>query len=295
MPKVNLGVNFIVDIWYDPCDPDPWILVEIALPCILQAIWEYLQPDWEDWIEWTTGKTWQKHLRKHINLGKWKEARWIDRFLIFLFVAEAGVQRLGWIFLVAEITANAFIRWSSIVMTLPGCDEAFNKQWGKSKTPIDGRPLNHDWSNASIFLTEQGTLLPYIQASYEIQPGDTFQYLTFQLYANYFTGEPLRVALRIREIHTGKILAETPMATEPPSPGHAPSIKGRFRNESDAVWLISVEVQLNSQDNPILWHCAQGFAYVAIYSHSSKQFPSALPYIGTPVPSRRTGQKNPIT
>jgi len=51
-----LGVNWILNIFYDPCDPQPWIYIELLFPAILLAIWEYIVPSWKDVIDYTTGK-----------------------------------------------------------------------------------------------------------------------------------------------------------------------------------------------------------------------------------------------
>lgn len=293
MAKVNVATNWIRDIYYDPCDPNPWIYLELAFPALIQALWEYLQWDWEDYYEGVRGKSWQKDAKMVIRGSKFQPPKAMSRGLMFLFIAEAGIQRIGWMFLVAEIVANAFIRWSSLILSLPKCNEEVTSEWGSSRSPIDGRPLNHDWMVGPSWTIESGNMFPYIGARWNVPPGGAVYYTTFQRYANFFSGAELRVTAQIVDIDTGDVVATAP-PNDPNDPANRSSaMHGKIRNPTAGTKRYEYQVKLDPSENPLIWHCIGDFISVRIFQANMVEEKINLPYIGLPQPSRRTAKKRP--
>jgi hypothetical protein len=290
VPKVKISSNWIREIYFDPCDPDPWIYLELAFPALIQALWEYVQWDWEDYIEHTTGKPWQKHARNHIRNGHWQPPKAISRGVSFLFIAEAGIQRLGWMFMVAEIVANAFVRWSSLVLSLPQCNEEYASGYGRGSEPLDGRPLTHDWMTGPSWVCEAGDMFPYIGARWIVEAGGAVYYTTFQRYANFFSGEELIVNTRIIRLSDGKVMAEgEPNVPSDPNKRSA-SMHGKIRNTSEVNVEYEFQVRLADGQSPLIWHCIGDFVSVRFFGKKDKTPKIYLPYISTPQPSRRTAK-----
>lgn len=287
MSKVNLGVNWVRDLWYDPCDPDPWILLELAFPAVIQAIWEYVQWDWEDYVEVATGKPWQKHLKKKIKANKWQPPKAMSRGVLFLFIAEAGVQRLAWMFLVAEIIANAFIRWSSLLASLPECNEEVTSAWGRSESPLDGRPLNYSWMSGPEWATEAGNIFPYVPSKFTIPAGGAAYYATFQRYAAFISGTELKVVTRLIRVHDGKVLNSAP-PNDPDDPKNRSSaMYGKVRNTDGEDRTYEFQVMLLPGQTPLVWHCVGDFVSLRIFEPSAMMPTISLPYIPLPQPDRR--------
>jgi hypothetical protein len=290
MSSVKISTNWIRDIYYDPCDPNPWVLVELAFPALIQAIWEYIQWDWEDYIQHGTGKTWQKRAKTKLKANKWQPPSAMSRGVLFLFLVEAGVQRLGWMFMVAEIIANAFIRWASLVMSLPACNETITSTWGRSESPIDGRPLSWEWSPGSTFVCEEGTMFPYIHPRWTVPPGGSAYYTTFQRYANFFSGAELKVRTRIVRTRDGYPINETPW-NDPSKPTERSSaLHGKIRNTADLPEEFEFQVQLADSEFPLVWHCIGDFVSVRIFEPHQQMPQLGMPYIPLDQPKRRTAQ-----
>jgi hypothetical protein len=287
MAKVNVGTNWIRDLWYDPCDPDPWIIVELAFPALIQAIFEYVQWDWEDYVEVGTGKPWQKHFKQKIKANKWQPPKAISRGVLFLFVIESSIQRIAWMFLVAEIIANAFIRWSSLIYSLPACNAEAKRDWGRSETPLDGRPFNYDWQDGSSWVTEAGTMFPYIYPDFTVPAGGAATYATFQRYANFITGEELIVKTRIIRVRDGYPIDEAPPNDPSSKENRSSAMAGRIKNTSDQAEEYRFQVQLQGGQFPLVWACIGDFVSVSIYDPDTNPESLILPYIPLPQPDRR--------
>lgn len=293
MGKVNVGTNWVRDLWYDPCDPNPWIFLELAFPALIQAIWEYIQWDWEDYYENIRGKSWQKDMKTVVTASKWQPPKAVSRGTMFLFLAEAGVQRIAWMFMVAEIVADAFIRWCSLIASLPECNETITSDWGSSKSPIDGRPLSRDWMIGPSWTTEAGTMFPYIGATWTVPAGGAVYYTTFQRYANFFTGKELKVITRIVDVESGNPIAEAPVNDPDDPQNRSSAIHGKYRNAGLLPKTFNFEVKLVDETNPLIWHCIGDFISVRIFAPSEVPPKLTLPYIPTFQPSRRHAKKRP--
>lgn len=293
MGKVNLGTNWVRDLWYDPCDPDPWIFLELAFPAVIQAIWEYIQWDWEDLFEATTGESWQKKVKKKIKANKWQPPKAMSRGVMFLFLAEAGVQRIAWMFMVAEIVANAFIRWSTLIASLPECNEEVVSDWGRSESPIDGRPLSHDWMIGPSWAVEAGNMFPYIGARILVPAGGSVYYTTFQRYAPFPFGEELIVTTRLINEETGEPIDEAP-PNDPNDPKNRSSaLHGKYRNTGPIAHHVVFQVRLADGQNPLVWHCIGDFVSVRVFAPSEKLPTITLPYVPLDQPSRKHAKKRP--
>lgn len=293
MAPVKISTNWVRELYYDPCDPDPWIYLELAFPCLIQAIWGYIQWDWEDYIEHGTGKTWQKRAKQQIKGNKWQPPKAISRGVAFLFIAEAGIQRIGWMFLVAELVADAFIRWASIVANLPACNEIITSTWGRSKSPIDGRPLNWDWSPASTWTIEAGTMFPYIHAQWTVPAGGAAYYTTFQRYANFLSGAELKVSMRVVRIHDG--VEVSPVTSNDPSDPLKRSVAmhGKVRNLDDVARTYEMQVKLDGSEHPLVWHCVGDFVSLRIFERTEVMPTIGLPYVVLDQPKRRHSSPRP--
>lgn len=293
MAKVNVGTNWIRDLYYDPCDPDPWILVELAFPAVIQALWEYLQWDWEDFYEGTRGRSWQKDGKVIITGSKWQPPKAVSRGVLFLFLAEAGVQRIAWMFMVAEIIADAFIRWASLVASLPACNVEVTSDWGRSQSPIDGRPYSTDWMTGPSWTVEAGTMFPYIGARITVPPGGAFYYTTFQRYQPFPFGDDLVVVTRLVCIDDGKVVDEAP-PNDPNDPQNRSSaLTGKLQNPSNVAKTYQFEVKLADSRIPLVWHCVGDFVSLRVFNRREEAPTIGLPYIPLPQPSRRTAKPRP--
>lgn len=290
MGKINLGANWIRKIEYDPCDPNPWIYIELAFPAIIQAIWEYIQWDWEDYIEHGTGKTWQKRAKKQVKANKWQPPKAASRGIMFLFLAEAGVQRFLWMFLVAEIAVNAFIRWSSLIMNLPECNTEIRSIWGRSESPLDGRPLHFDWQRGPAWALEEGTMFPYIQPNFVIPPGGAAMYCTFQRYANFITGEELVVKTRLVRLRDGYPIDEAPPNDPTDDNKRSSAMVGKIKNDRDFPEEYEFQVQLGGGQFPLVWACIGDFCSLRIFEPYPAIPTISMPYTPLEQPKRRTAQ-----
>lgn len=293
MVKVNVGTNWIRDLYYDPCDPDPWIFIELAFPAVIQAIWEYIQWDWEDYYEAVRGKSWQKDLKGRIRASHWQPPKWVSRGTMFLFIAEAGVQRLGWMLMVAEILADAFIRWASLIASLPKCDETINRDWGRSKSPIDGRPLNHEWQVGAAWTTEAGTMFPYVYSTFTVPARGAAYFTTFQRYASFPVGTELKVETRLVCLTDNTVLFQAPPNDPADEQNRSSAIHGKVRNQSDSPKTYQFQVRLIEGQSPLVWNCVGDFISVSIFEAFPKVPDMSLPYVPLPQPNRRTANKRP--
>lgn len=293
MAKVNVATNWIRDLYYDPCDPDPWIYVELAFPALIHALWEYLQWDWEDLYEGTRGTSWQKDLKGVIRGTHWQPPKVVSRGVMFLFIAEAGIQRIGWMFMVAEIVADAFIRWASLIASLPKCNEEVTSEWGRSKSPIDGRPLSHSWMVGPSWTIEAGTMGPYIGARFVIPPGGAAYYTTFQRYQPFPFGSDLVVQTRLICIDDGKVHDEAPPNDPDSEDNKASALHGKVRNTADTPKTMEFQVKLMDGQNPLVWHCVGDFVSIRIFQRRQSLPTIGLPYIPLAQPSRKTAKKRP--
>jgi len=295
MSKVLISTNWVRDLYFDPCDPDPWIYVELAFPCLIQALWGYVQWDWEDYIEHGTGKTWQKRAKQKLKGNKWQPPKAIARGVSFLFLVEAGIQRIGWMFLVAELVADAFIRWASIIANLPACNEEITSQWGRSESPIDGRPLYYTWAPASTWTLEAGTMFPYIHPRWTVPAGGAAYYTTFQRYANFITGAELKVKMRIVRIHDGYVIDESP-TNDPSDPlKRSVSLHGKMRNTDDIPREYEMQVQLDGSETPLVWNCVGDFVSLRVFERTERMPTIGMPYVVLDQPKRRHSSPRPRT
>jgi len=291
--KVNLGTNWIRDLWYDPCDPDPWIFLELAFPALVHAIWDYIQWDWEDLYEGTRGKSWQKDAKNVVKAKKFQRPTAMSKGLWLLFLAEAGVQRIGWMFLVAEIVANAFIRWSSLILSLPECNEEVTSLWGRSTSPIDGRPLSHDWMVGPSWTVEAGTMFPYIGARFVIPPGGSVYYTTFQRYAVFVTGTELIVTTQLVCIDNGTVYDESPPNDPNDEKNRSSALHEKVNNATENPLTMEFQVKLAEGQNPLVWNCIGDFVSIRIFEAHTNIPKITLPYLSLPQPSRRTAKPRP--
>jgi len=291
MAKINLGTNWIRDLYYDPCDPNPWILVELAFPALIQAIWEYIQCDWEDYIEHGTGKSRQKRLKNQLRANKWQPPKAISKGVMFLSLAEAGIQRLGWMFLVAEIAAGAFIRWSSLVMSLPECNVEVTSTWGRSESPIDGRGLSFEWGIGPSWTLEEGTMFPYIHADFTIPAGGAAYYTTFQRYANFITGEELKVSTRLVRSSDNRVVNQADENDPADKLRRSSALHGRLKNNTPGPVGYRFEVRLSPGQFPLVWQCIGDFCSLRIYEAHEVIHAPMLPYVALEQPRRRHAQK----
>jgi len=293
MAKVKISTNWIRDLYYDPCDPDPWIYLELAFPALIQAIWEFIQWDWEDFYEGTRGKSWQKDVKGVIKNVHWQPPKSVSNFTKFLFIAEAGVQRLGWMFMVAMITANAFIRWASLITNLPQCNETITSVWGRSTSPLDGRPYNADWMQGPVWSIEAGTMFPYVPAQFTVPPGGAAYYTTFQRYAVFVSGSELKVQTRLIEVESGATVAESPVNDPSDPENRASSLHGKVKNPGPFGRSYEFQVKLADGQHPLVWQCIGDFVSLRIFDAHEGLPTISLPYLPLPQPSRRTAQRRP--
>lgn len=281
-----LGVNWILNIFYDPCDPQPWIYIELLFPAILLAIWEYIVPSWKDVIDYTTGKSWTKHGRMNIGPDAFTPPTWSARGLRFLFFAAEHLDKFAWQFMVFELFKDAYLKWHSMVLNLGGCEVDPERVWGRSKIPSDGRPTNHEWQGGVTWITEEGNQIPFVGPRVQIDANGTGTMMVVGLFTTLL-GAQLRVEQRIINIDTGEVLdfhQDPPV--DPTADNKAGMVHTVYHNNGTAPVILEHQVRLMEDQSPLVWMCNGGFCSMSHTKGYAKVTGPGLPYIHLEIPDR---------
>lgn len=261
MAKISrkVGINWIISIFYNPCDSLPWIYLEIAFPAIIFAIWEYIFPGWKDAIQYSTGKSWLKHGKQNISAAAVEEATYSGKGLRFLFEAAEELDKRAWQFMVFEVAFDAYILWHSVLKSIGPCDPDLDRISGSSKLPVDGRPTNYDWQIGPTYITQQGDLRPYLGGYITVDANHWCAWTEIDIYKNFISGEKLRVRDRWRVVETGQILASYEPPLDISNDKEANFTHIMYNNPTGSAQTIIHEIQLIEGQFPLVWYCSNGF------------------------------------
>jgi len=286
-----LGVNWILNIFYNPCDGKPWIYIELLFPAILLAIWEYLQPGWKDIVQYATGKSWLKHGRVNLGPGALEQPTFASRGLRFLFAAAEHLDRFAWQFMVLELFKDTYIKWHSMVLNLGGCDPSVERTWGRSTIPSDGRPTNHEWQGGVTWITEEGNQVPFVGPRVQIDANGTG---SMTVVGQFFPliGAQLRVQQRIVRLDTGDVLDhDEDGPIDPAKTNQGSMVHAVFHNTGTEPVIIEHQVRLMEGQEPLVWLCGGGFCSMSHSKGYQKITGPGLPYVALDVPNRTHTRK----
>lgn len=115
----------VVDIFSQPCAPEPTIMVKAFFANVPMLIWSLYKPDPFDYLTTRFGRGHKRRRKGRLHVGNidtappgsGKGARWVS------FTGTKIAERVGWYFLVADATTDFAINWTSMAYRFSGCQD----------------------------------------------------------------------------------------------------------------------------------------------------------------------------
>jgi hypothetical protein len=118
-------VNYATKLWAGKCDIPFWVYVETAFPCLLQMWFRYITFGQSDMLRMKFGRSQAKWTDKLFR----KMSRYTPKYNFkgkkFFLKIDGVLQRIFFIWLLADIAAEGFYTFTTLVHQAGNCDPAF--------------------------------------------------------------------------------------------------------------------------------------------------------------------------
>jgi hypothetical protein len=257
--------------WLTRADSTCWdkgisIFLAAAFPVFLIAVWTVISPGWKDTIKFVTGRSWSHRIRRALHEAEEVRPTWITQTGRFLGDIIPHIDHALWFMAFREGVVFGLSHFFTMAYKVDPCPPPGHSSWGVSDVPIDGHPGNFDWQPGPTFVTQEGTIVPFLHNGVDIPPNSTATYTVSARFAGLFGSSHLAVDLRIVDDRGHIIDSDSYNGVHYDDRFNGPSVYAQMRTGPEGRRIHS-EVRLRDESSPLVYWADSGHCMISV-SHN---------------------------